>query len=261
MDKLKEVFDFLKKSVKNTIEIWDVPNDKKVFGKFRPNIESFEDFKIEIKSYVEKYDKISVQKFVPWGTTAKRQGIMIHISNKKHTDVDRGGSASNPEPLQHQKNKGMNGAQSPPQGLGYAEMGKLFNYDEVKNKKEELQKLCDDLKDKNHSLERDLDRMKYTAENKPSAIDKLLENPEAITGILSVITQKMQKGNASLNAPEGGMKAPKISDLKQQFIGDLVQMEPDDSVVQRMAFVLMKYQQGDTSFINQFEKLYSDATS
>jgi FtsZ-binding cell division protein ZapB len=261
MEKLKELYDFLKKSVKNSIEIWDVPNDKKVFEKFRPNLEFFEDFQLEIKSYVEKYETICVQKYVPWGSTDKRKGVSIHISNKKHTDVDRRGPGLNTGSLQHQNQKGMNGSEQPTQGLSYAQMGQLFNYEELKAKKDELQKSCDDLKDKNHALERELDKMTYAGENKPSAIDKLLENPEAITGILSVITQKLQGSPQALNSPALMNTPNNLSNLKKQFIADLVQMEPDDSIVQRMALLMMKYQQGDNSFINEFEKLYTNATS
>jgi hypothetical protein len=257
MSKLKNTYDFLKKNSSHTLEIWDIDKDDKFRDRHsRPALESFEAFTKEIKSYVQERGAIGLQRMVPNGGGHARYGAQIQIGSKNNTDADRGEARRNPLPDQHQNTKGMNA----PNGLNYADMGKLFSYDEIKQKGEKYEKLCETLKEEKHKLEREIDRLTLGKEAKPSAIDKLLENPEVLTGILSTVAQSMQKGGAPAQ-PNQGLNAPNLSPLKQKFIHDLVQVDPEDSVVQRLAFLLVNYDQGNGEFINKFEKLFKNGNS
>lgn len=263
MDNTKKLFDFLESHPNNTIEVWDVDSDKVVTKKFRPDLKSFDAFRSEMKSFLDQYSEIAIQRFKKNGNAPMRYGAMLYSKKKQNTDVDRGGNQDNPAPRQHQNNKGMSIGMNGqiPQGLSFADIGKLTAYDEVKSKKEEAEKEIKAISEKNRELELELNRMKWGKESKPGAFDKLMDNPEVLTQLLMSVSEGLQKNKGQSSAPATSLNAPQLSALKQKLIQDLVKFDPDDTVVQRMAYVLMMYQKGNTSFINEFEKLYNNATS
>lgn len=266
MEKLKELFDFLTSKPTNSVEIWDVDNDIKLESKnYRPNLSSYDAFRAEIKQLLNSHNRIGLQKYYMNGNASVKKGAMKHIIQKKHTDVDRGGVASNPLPSQHQfqNNNGMNGMLgNASQGLGFAEMGKLANFDEVKADRNKYQAECDKLKEKNKELETEILKLTFGKESKPGTVEKLLDNPEVLTQLATVLGQAISKGSSAAQLPQGAsMNAPQLSQIKQKFIADFVQMDPDDSVVMRLVYLLKSYLEGNKEVINEFEKLYSHVTN
>lgn len=266
MEKLKETFEFLRKSTNNTIEVWDLEKEVKVKDSgFRPDTSSYDAFRAEIKQLVNTYGKIGLQRLQKNGSSKLRNYPMQHVSFKKNTDVDPGGAGSNPLPFQHQNTNGMNGmfGNAGAQGLGFAEMGKLANFDEVKADRNKYQAECDKLKDKNRELETEILKLTFGKESKPGTVEKLLDNPEVLTQLATVLGQAISKGgSAAQQLPQSAsMNAPQLSQIKQKFISDLVQMDPDDNIVMRLVYLLKCYLEGNKEVINEFEKLYKNATS
>lgn len=260
MEKLRETFEFLQSKETNSLEIWDVENDVKIESKgYRPNLTSYDAFRAEINLLINSYEKVGLQKIKKNGNALIRHGAMQQVTIKQNTDVDRGGARSNPLPSQHQNYMGMAGAQ--PQGLSYADIGKLTQFDEVKEEKKSLQEKCDSLKEKNSELEKEILKMSLGKESKPGAIEKLLENPDLLAQIATVIGQAISKGGNAAQQLQQGMNAPQLSQVKQKLITDLVSLDPDDAVVMRLIYLMKCYEEGNSTVIQEFEKLYKNATS
>lgn len=268
MSKLNEIYNFLTADTSNSMEVWNLETDKKIHDKkFRPrNLESFSAFKNEIKQMVNTYGKIGLQRFKLNGNASIRHGAMCQFITN-NTDADLGGAGSNPAPRSHHnQNTGMqapsyNAQTQMPQGLGMAEMGKLQNYDEVKSERDKLRTELETLKNENQTLKLD-NKLNEFKNQSGSKLDKLLENPEALQMIASALMQgvsQFKSQNGGANNP--GLNAPEVSDMKKQFIADLVRLDPSDQVVQRLAFLLNTYAENkDQNLINAIEKQYKDAT-
>jgi len=151
------------------------------------------------------------------------------------------------------------GLGSPAMGLSMPEImtmrSQADRFEETKAENTELKAENKKLLEDCRKFEKENDRHQYGAENKPTAVDKLIEGIAANPAVLTQIIQSFKQPGAlpGLNSPQ---PTPQLSDTKSTVV-DLVASNPQltDEHVTAAYYVLVEALKGNEAFLQDYFKI------
>lgn len=265
---LNELFDWLKRNPVNHFEIYDVDKDQ-VIEKCAGYVDLTKSGATLEQYFTQLIDKgvrtVQIQKKRKNGSTYIREGCGLNygLTTDAQNNVAASGSPVYPGATQQHYPPVY---PSPSFGLGSPAMGGLGfpeimsmrsqsdRFEETKRENKDLKDKVERLEAENKTLERDNLKLQLGVDNKPSAVDKLVESLAANPAALATVIQSF-KGSPSvpgLNAPQG----PVLSDTKSTMV-DLItnnQQITDDHVTAAY-YVLVEALKNNQAFLQEYYQL------
>lgn len=270
---LNELMEWLRNNDRNRFEIYDL--DK---GTALHTCASYKDLTpggtnpdVYFSKLVENGVKtVQLQKKRKNGSSYVREGCGLNfaLTTEGNNSVAASGRMDSPAATQQQTLPSpfpglMGGAGYG--GLGMPEiMAMRSQADRFEDLKVVYAKLQKDYEDLQRSLERkneDIRKLetecltnKLGSENKPSALDKLIEglaaNPSAIPSIIASF-----KGPAGMAPGLNAAPGVSLSDIKSQVIDTISQAQVTDELVEAAYHIIIEAFKGNQEFLNQYNKL------
>ncbi|SFU77159.1 hypothetical protein SAMN05216480_12324 [Pustulibacterium marinum] len=169
-------------------------------------------------------------KFQPFKVKFNSNGEAQEPTPEPMTNPTQSQAPTNP--AQPAQNLGLQGMP----GLGFAEITKLGNYDDLKAEKERLQRENERLQKENRDQDRQIMRYELGIEGKPGGLEailtKIADSPELIEAFSGLIPK-----GSSVPALNG----VQLSDVKQKFVQSLANYQ--DQTIQFLNIILSGFGQ------------------